>query len=69
MSSKKPESTLEGPPTVKGIDLDQIVGRTVQAVRHRSLPQQYGSNPVIDIYFTDNTYHSFVLPSSDEEED
>jgi len=47
----------------KQVYLQEIVGKTVEAVGETTVPGAYGDEPCIRLYFTDKTYHGFVMPA------
>jgi hypothetical protein len=48
------------------ISLEEIVGKTVEAVELTGTEGAYGREPCVLLFFTDNTRHGFVLPTDAE---
>lgn len=47
------------------VELEDVVGKTIRAIRHTTVEGAYGKEPIVTLYFTDGTCHGFVLPSGD----
>jgi hypothetical protein len=53
----------------KHVDLNKIVGKTVERVAGENVEGAFGDEPCTMLYFTDGTKHGFVHPSDDDDED
>ena len=48
------------------IALEEIVGRTIEAIAETTVEGNYDPEPCVVLCFTDGTKHGFVLPSDDD---
>jgi hypothetical protein len=46
--------------------LQNLVGKTIEAVEQSMIDGNYGKELCVTIYFTDKTQHGFVLPKDEE---
>jgi len=52
----------------EAVALESLVGKTVEAIGNTTVEGANGPEPCINLYFSDKTYHGFVLPSDNWEE-
>jgi hypothetical protein len=50
-----------------GIDLKDIIGKTVEAVTSNSVEGEFSNNISFNIFFKDGTKHSFVISENKED--
>lgn len=52
----------------KGIELEDIVNKTIEAVTVTNIKQEYGTESLFNLLFTNGTKHGFVVRIDNDED-
>jgi hypothetical protein len=48
------------------MDLQELIGKTISDVKWGETEGAYGLEPIVTLYFTDESSHTFVLPKEED---